>query len=221
VNNATSCPPAPVVPNTSASGGPLLPLATGPQPLEGQALLDFFQGWLVGMTGLPGVNVTPRAQPEEPNIPQQGICWLAFGINIIEADTFPAIVHDPNGNGGLGWDILRRQETINLLCSFYDLGSGANSGMYAAILRDGLVIQQNLELLTLNGFGYVGTGEQLVVPVLMKSRWLYRIDMGLTVRRSVERAYAVENVLKVTLELIARDATNMITDTITTVPPPA
>ena len=55
--------------NTSATGGFLSPLST-PAPLEDQALADFFQQYVAGITGIAGNLVRPRWQAEPPNIPQ-------------------------------------------------------------------------------------------------------------------------------------------------------
>ncbi len=76
--------------NTSATGGYLAPSpAPAPTPLEGQALLDFVQSWVVGITGLDGPLVRPYWQSEPPNVPQAGEAWCAFKISTRPADEFP------------------------------------------------------------------------------------------------------------------------------------
>jgi hypothetical protein len=200
--------------NTSATGGPLAPVPGTPVPLEGQALLDFLQGWLVGLSGLPGQNVTPTAQPEELIIPNQGECWLAFGIATRTSDTYPPLIHNGAANSGNGQSTLRRQQVIDMRCSFYDLGSGAHAGYYADLVADAMTIPQNLELLTLNGFGYRETRPQVTAPVMTKSRWLYRIDLPVVLSRANERTYAIENVLSAAVTIAAQTERGNLTENI-------
>src|SRR5579864_3205429 len=166
------------MPNDSSTGGYLLPLPD-PAPLEGEALNDFLQGWIVGITGLDGTMVRPRYQAEPPNIPNAGTAWAAIGTQIRPADEFPYVVHNGTANGGLGQDELHQHEDIEILCSFYDLGTNGQADAYAALLRQGLAIDQNLEPLTLQGMGLVACGAPIPLPAL-KTRWLYRVDMTVT-----------------------------------------
>src|ERR1700694_2060232 len=127
----------------SSTGGYLIPSAA-PAPLEGQALLDFLQGVIVGITGLAGTMVRPVWQSGPPNIPDAGTAWCAFRITTRPSSTFPHVKHDPAGQGA---DALQRHEALHVLCSFYDLGSGGQADGLAALLRDGLSIPQNREIL--------------------------------------------------------------------------
>lgn len=181
------------MPNTSASGGFLLPSAT-PAPLEGQDLNRFIQQWVVGITGLDGDMVRPRFQSEPPNIPDEGQVWAAIGIMDQPSDTYPAVIHHGGDDLDGGYDELQRHEDLHLLCSFYDLGTNGQAQTYAKLLRDGIAIPQNREVLTRNDFGYVSVGQVLPVPSLLKVRWLYRVDLGVVLRREVKRVYAVENI---------------------------
>lgn len=178
------------MPNTSATGGPLTPAAV-PAPLEGEALNDFLQEWIVGIVGLAGAMVRPRYQAEPPNIPAAGAAWMAFGTTTRPNDTFPAVWHDSEGDGA---DTLQRHETINILCSFYDLGTNGLADKYAALLRDGLAIAQNLAPLAAAGMGLVECGETVAVPSLLKIRWLYRVDLPVVLTRQIDRIYPVENI---------------------------
>src|SRR3979409_241705 len=129
----------------SSTGGYLIP--SGAPPLEGQALLDFLQGVIVGITGLDGTMVRPVWQSEPPNIPDAGEAWCAFRITTRPSDKFPYVKHNADGQGA---DALQRHEELHVLCSFYDLGSGGLADGLCAQLRDGLSIAQNREILTLN-----------------------------------------------------------------------
>lgn len=173
--------------NDSSTGGYLLP-ATSPAPLEGQALNRFLQQVWVGITGLDGTLIRPRWQAEPPAIQPFGTDWMAFGITRRKGDTFTSTIHDPTGNGN---DSVYRQEMLDILCTFY----GPDADNYASLLREGLFVAQNREVLQLNNFGLVEVGEAVAVPEIIKDRWTYRVDMRVTLRRSILRTYPVLNIL--------------------------
>lgn len=187
--------------NTSSSGGYLAP-AVNPAPLEGQALLRFFQQIIVGITGLPGNMVRPYWQQEPPSIPDAGDAWIAFKITRRPSDEFPFV-------GTYTYDAtqsyyLQRHEQLDILATFYDIGStglnnsGGTADYYAALLRDGLLIPQNREPLFLVGMGLVKTGDLVTVPELFKSRWQYRVDLEFSVRRQIDRIYPVQTIVSAT-----------------------
>lgn len=157
-----------------------------PDPLEGAALIDFLQAWVVGVTGMRGDMVRPRWQPEPPNIPDSGDTWAAIGITTRPSDNFPYV--------GFQGDryVMQRHETITMLCSFYDLGDTGNADRLCAVLRDGAIIQHNRAALVLADMNLVNTGEPIAVPLLLKMRWQYRVDMPVVIRREIKRAYAVD-----------------------------
>ena len=59
-----------------------------------------------------------------------------------------------------------------------------------------------MEPLYLQRFAFVVSGDLLPVPSLLKQRWLYRVDLPLTIRRQIIRTYAVENLLGLTGEVV-------------------
>lgn len=192
------------MPNTSASSGYLQPgQAPAPSPLEGQDLNRFLQQLIVGVSGLDGTLVRPRWQTEMPIIPNEATVWAAMGVTTRPRDTYPAIVHVAGGNSGRGYDELRRHETLHTLCSFYDTGVNGQADKFCALVADGLAIPQNREVLTLNGFGLVSTGDPTAVPSLWKERWLYRADLQIIFRRQIKRTYSVYNLLSAQGEIIA------------------
>lgn len=178
--------------NNSATGGYLAP-AVAPAPLEGLQLQDFIQEVLAGVTGLDGKLVRPTWLSEPANIPTAGTCWCAFSIGTRKGDTFPQVEHVTNGNYPSGADQLQRQEELPVVASFYDLGSSGLADYYAAVLRDGLVIAQNREVLLANSFDLAYTGDITPAPVVLKERWQYRVDLEIVFRRQVDRSYPVLN----------------------------
>ncbi len=183
--------------NDSATGGTLAPIPGGPAPLEGADLNDFLQTYVAGVVGIDGALVRPRWQAEPPNIPPQATAWIALGVNLRPGDTFAYVEHDgayvDPASGADGRDVVHQHERMDLLCSFYDLGSDSQADKLASILRQGLQIDENLEVLTLNGFGLIACGDPLPVPTIFKTRWLYRVDMPIELSREIMRAYPVRN----------------------------
>jgi hypothetical protein len=173
--------------NTSATGGALLPDST-PSNLEDNALVDFFQAWVVGITGLAGQFVRPRWQPESVNIPDQTVNWAALGIVKREADVNAAELHYQTGNG---YNQTRRHEVLYLLASFYGPGAGG----YAARLRDGMQVAQNREPLTVANMGLVESGDLTQLPELVKDKWYMRVDLDFKIRRQVVSNYPILNLL--------------------------
>lgn len=185
--------------NTSASGGYLAP-AVVPAPLEGQALLRFFQQIIVGITGLPGDMVRPYWQDQPPDIPEIGTVWAAFRITRRPSDEFPFVGQYPWAPDPVSIN-LQRQEELDVLTTFYDCGSTGpdNSGgladYYAALLRDGFAIPQNREPLFLAGMGLARIGDLITAPVIFKGHWQYRVDLEYTIRRQIDRIYPVQTIV--------------------------
>lgn len=186
--------------------GYLAPIST--PPLEGDALEDTIHDLIAGVSGLDGTLVRPAWQIEPANIPTAGTAWAAFRIARREIALFPYVGHDgaytypdPQQDPPLkGADQLQQQEQLEVLVSFYDLGAGATNGVggqadaYCALFRDGLYIAQNREALMAQGIVLAYTGDAIAVPSLLKERWLYRVDLSLTLRRAIERTYPVYNI---------------------------
>ena len=178
---------------TDSSTGGFLSPAASPTPLQGDGLNTFVQPIIVGLTGLAGALVRPAFQTEPPDAPDGGTAWAAFRYTSRKSDTYPYV-----GHAAAGSDTLRRHETIDILVSFYDLGSSGLADYYAALLRDGFSISQNLEVLRNAGMGFIGCGDLTAVPVILKQRWLYRVDLPFTIRREIVRVYPVLNLLTAT-----------------------
>jgi hypothetical protein len=158
-----------------------------PAPLEGQALLDLVQGWLAGILSaavLAPELVRPYAQGTPPLVPDFGTAWMAFTVTVEESDTFPYLgqVSDTRTE-------LQRHERLRVLCSFYDTGVDGQAGRLAALLRDGVAFPQNLETLQLAGVGLVAVEDQVSLPSILKTRWLWRVDQPIILTRQVTREY--------------------------------
>jgi hypothetical protein len=173
--------------NTSATGGYLQP-AFSPAPLEDAALYEFLQAAVVGITGLDGTLVRPRWQAEPSLLPTEGTAWCSIGVTDREADTYAYLGAFPDNAAGYA---MQRHEEFTLLCSFYDLGYNGQADTLAALLRDGLTIPQNQETLGGGGIFLVSDTDLTPVPVLLKQRWQYRVDLAVRMRRQIDRNYPV------------------------------
>lgn len=173
--------------NTSATGGALLPSST-PAPIQGNTLDDFFQAYIVALTGLAGTLVRPRWEPVPANIPDFGVNWAAFGITSFNKETFAAELHFAAGNG---YNEVRRHEEMNCLISFY----GPDSSSYCSLFSDNLQVAQNREVLTVNGMAFVSSENIIPMPELVKERWLKRFDLNFVIRRIVVRDYPILSIL--------------------------
>jgi hypothetical protein len=186
--------------NDSSTGGYLQPVVASP-PIEDAALDAIFQQLIVGLTGLPGSLVRPRWQPVTPKMPEPTVNWCAIGVVDVEPDERPAIVHVPSSDGT---DKLYRHEVLTVLASFY----GPAAMQFAAMARDGVYVEQNHGMLTLNSMGLVDVGKMTAAPELINQQWLRRFDLQFRVRRQVVRTYSV-------LNLLSSDST-LETDSVTT-----
>ena len=171
--------------NTSATGGFLQPQAS-PAPLDDSALVDFLQSMVAGITGLSGSVIFPRWQPEPPNMPAFGTNWAAIGITNRKPDTFASVQHVSSPTP---YDIVKRQEELTLLVTFYGPKAETNCGIF----RDGLQLPQNREVMNQYGLAVIETGDPVTAPELVKDRWLYRVDIQFRVRHQIVRNYAIED----------------------------
>lgn len=184
--------------NDSSTGGYLSPSSTNGD-LNDLALAKFLQQIVVGITGMPGNMVRPRWQPEPPNIPDFTSNWAAIGPGNRKRDPFSAVIHNPSGDGS---NTVVRNRTMDILCSFYGPSSETNSELLAM----GLELPQNREAMQLAGFALVsGAGDSTIVPVLIKERWQYRVDIPFTIRQQQQYTYPILNLEGIQVDLQALD----------------
>jgi hypothetical protein len=198
----------------SATPGYLTPDAT-PAPLVDAALENFLHDVFAGVTGIDGDLIRPAFQVEPPNQPARAADWLAFAVRDVQPDTYAATVHRPGDDEDLGSDELQRHETIQVLISAY----GPNAMRNLALLRDGLQVEQNRDVLRANAMGVQETGEMIRVPSLAKDKWLDRWDMAFIFRRQVRRVYTVYSLASAHVHLVAETAAGTIEETINVEPP--
>ena len=184
------------MPNNSSTGGYLSPQST-PAPIEDATLAIFIQNFIVGITALAGTLVFPRWQVIPPQIPSVTTNWASAGVVNRKADTYDFEWHDPTQDSGNGESFIYRNEELEILCSFY----GPNAESYATILRDGVQLGQNREVLLLNGFALIDVGDITQVPSLLNNQWYNRMDVAVNLRRAVLRGYAILSLLSGEIQL--------------------
>lgn len=178
--------------NTSATGGYLIPdPPPAPGPLEDDALADFFQEVIVGITALDKKMVRPKWQADPVNNPGLTTDWCALGVQLEDSDTFAFIQHITNETYPDGADVFQRHENLFINCHFY----GPNAGANASKLRDGLFVAQNRDALTANGMGVYDMGKPRRIPDFLNERWYPRVDITIAVRRCVTRIYPILNIV--------------------------
>ncbi len=108
------------------------------------------------------------------------------------ADTFPFIGHSGEGNG---YDQLIRNEELDLVASFYDLGTNGLADYYAELMRDGAIIAQNRAYLQAQNFdvGFRWRFDHRPGPAEDRDGNTVSICRS-QVRRQVSRQYPVLNI---------------------------
>ena len=174
------------MPNDSSTGGylqPSLKAGFGTQPdLEDVELDRFLQGIVVGIVGMEKTLVRPRWQPEPPTIPDVDKDWCAIGVMSVASD-WNAYTHYEN----LTWTV-KRSQILEVQATFY----GPNCKALANLLGMGFQVPQNREVMLAQSYGLVETGTASpVVPELINSRWVRRVDLPFSLRRAQEYTYSV------------------------------
>jgi len=177
----------------SSEAGSLLP--TGPQPPYDNALDDLLHATLVGLTGIAGSLVRPRWQPEPPQMPDFNTNWIAFGVVRSSRDAFAYMGHQAAADGS---DELQRTEELQVLVSCY----GPNAHGFQELISDGLEVTQNRDALTSNNIALVECQEAVVLPALLKEKWVRRVDMTIVLRRKIIRIYPVLNLQQAVLNTL-------------------
>jgi hypothetical protein len=165
--------------------------------LEDEALAEFLQGIVVGITALAGNLVFQRWQPEPPNYPDFGSDWAAVGDTARTRDTFASVTH--NGTG----DVVKRNEKLDVLVSFY----GPNARQNAEKLAMGLQVAQNREAMEAQGYKLIEVLDPVITSDLQNERWVPRIDQPFKLVRGVTFTYPVLDLLGSQTELVPSSGT--------------
>jgi hypothetical protein len=208
--------PLPPIVTDSSKAGFLAPSASASDYIEDDALDDFFQQAVAGITGLSANLVRPLWQPEPANLPDFGTTWAAVGL--VESELAPGWSYETHNSADTGTDRVETWEYCTFQASFF----GPHAGRYDGMLRDGLFLPQNQEVFLVNGMGLVDWKQRAVVPVLIKERWWRRYDRHIRLMRDISRTYNIRNirtvVTDVTVEKPTGDPPDQV-DSLTMTPP--
>ncbi|MGO4738644.1 hypothetical protein AB4099_19000 [Bosea sp. 2KB_26] len=174
------------MPNTSASGGYLLP--SSPAPVENDAFEDLLGDVIAGISALDRPLVRPRWQVKPPPMPPITVNWCAFGVTSIDPDYAAVKVHNPDGEGT---DEMQRHATVAILASFY----GPSASSKASQVSDGLMVDQNRDQMRAAGVTILDCTKMRTASDLLNEQWVRRVDLEINLRRVIERTYPILNVL--------------------------
>lgn len=200
--------------NTSATGGYVTDQP--PSVLSGEHITRLLQKMVMALTGLPGTLVRPRWQPMPPSQPPAETTWASVGVQRVEADEFPYIVHDPSGTfpGALapGVDRMQRHATLTVLVTFYGPEAEDTGGR----LRDALYIPQQME--GMRPLKLLTVRDLARAPEMINQQWIDRVDLEIDLRMQINRVYPIYDLAGADLNIRTDQADS--TDTAIAVRPP-
>lgn len=180
-------------PNTSASGGYILP--TGKPVLPGNLnLTQFIQTVITGISGLAGTLVVPMWQPEPPKWPDISTNWIGFGIQSSAPDANSFVGSLPDGS-----TISQRHEALSIALKIY----GPDAIDVYTLIRDGFQIQDNLIALRSANMGFVAVDQAIHVPDFINERWFNKYESVVELRREIQRNYPILPILSATGQIHA------------------
>ena len=220
-------PYVPQVPN-SATGGPIVPVST--TLVDGVALDTILQGFVVGLTGLPGTLVRPRWQLVPPPAPNATTDWCAVGITeryqlgVREISqhytSYPSTASpvDPTGDGYTeSWEVW----FYRVVVTFY----GPDSALYGRQMLRNISIAQNLEYLYPYSMQIVRVPQSMrTVSELTNQQFVQRQDIELELTQKIASIWPIENLQQAQITIIEEDGDGETVITPTSVypliPPP-
>lgn len=206
----------PTVPN-STQFGYVLPSA--PEPINDDALENFFNIAFSSILGIDSTLVRPRWQILPPNQPNNSTTWLSFGIERTTPQVNDLVAYlYTDGAMTQSW-----YEEYSILCSFY----GPAMGTLATRLKAGLSLAQNrdaisynfssvvgppeVDTITSNGIVFVNCTEPRNVSILINNIWQKKVDMFIIFRRQVEFTYPIDSITQVGATLNTVITENILT----------
>lgn len=174
----------------------ILPVA--PEPVYDKALEDIFQGVVKGIVGLPGNLIRPRWQQDPPNLPSYDASWIAFGLTIGPKQWDAYKKFDTAANAY----VVEGSEAIVMAASFY----GPQNEALHRKLEDGLQLDLNRADLEAQKIKYIGAGDPVNLPALLKEMWYLRVDVSFAFSRWVRRVYPIDSINSAAGSIKASDA---------------
>lgn len=170
---------------SSIERGYLAPTDIG---LNDNAFEDFLHDLFEGLTSLPGNLIRPSWQLEPPQLPELGTNWISFGI----IETIDENIASEIFRGDLDMVVARGQEVTVQVSAF-----GPTADNTVSLIREGIQLEQNREILRLNNIGFIETTRVINTSLEINKRWSKRRDFNLRLRRIVQRTYPIRTILSV------------------------
>lgn len=175
---------------------------TPPPPLYDVPLEDVFQAAVAGITGLAPELVRPRFQDTIPNYPDFNQNWVAVGVQVSSQDTNAHKRHRGSlEHPDTSVTKVSRDELIEVFMSFY----GPNCHDTMSRFREGLALDENRAELGRAGIKVYRVGEPIMLPALLKERWVKRVDFKVHFSRRVERTYAENTIATANVTIDTED----------------
>lgn len=114
--------------------------------------------------------------------------WCAFGVVRKEEDVLSYNEHLSENQGTA---VVSRDSLMHVMHSFY----GPNSRRASARFRAGLSIAQNRAALKAANIAVVSVGEDVILPELLKEKWVRRVDVTVIYRRRLTSIFDVRYLL--------------------------
>jgi hypothetical protein len=179
----------------------------------GDALEDLFAHVIQGITGLPGNLVRPKNQVTPATLPAFDVNWASFNV-FVEPTLWNAYKTMQND---LSYTV-EGTETLRVTATFYGPGYQDLERSW----RDGIQLAQNRDELTSWGIAFIEFADPVVLPLLLKERWVKHVDLRGTFQRWAVREYKVHTLLSADGTIVAdQTPAGEVIGTFQTDPPPS
>lgn len=183
------------MPIDSTTAGYIAPMS---KPVYDDALDDYIQAALAGITGVDPNLIRPRLQAEGTTIPGTDQTWCSMGVVGYDREWADNDSHDYTADYGQGTNTQRHSEEIEVLISCF----GPFAAALEATIRAGLQVEQNRTALrNASGLEFVEHRRVIRVPALIKNIYVPRWDSTLILRRRVSFTYPIRNVLSANFQV--------------------
>jgi len=165
---------------------------TSTTALDDNSLDDIIHDLIQGLTNLDNTLIRPGFQPQPANMPNINQSWIAFQLVKNTDDLAPSYSFDP---------LIGLTEYKNEIMEYLISSYGPNAGYNLRLIRDGIKIGQNRDVLSSLGMAFISLSETMQAPMKINERWEKRYDVRLRLRREISVVYPIESLQSAEIEL--------------------